>query len=114
MSFVKRMLAGEQVVFQIFGAFEGDWLTTSALFAKGQMMGDGVTLQEAWERQFHEGEGEEFKLMLEFTVPDIGYASDEDVWRVARAINHAYWKGWFESLPCPDDDDEEESDEHVH
>ena len=50
------------------------WVSTTSLFKKGQLMGDGVTTMEDFERKFAEEEGDRFVLLKEFTLTDWWFA----------------------------------------
>lgn len=95
MNLLERIKNGDPPTFQIFGAFHEGFPVVTCLLVKGQLMGDGTTFMESWEREFHESEGDEFLLMEEFTLPDLPYQDDFDVWATAKVFDAAYWKGWF-------------------
>lgn len=91
--------------YQIWGSFSrgGDRSTptTTSLFEKGQLMGDGVTTLEQFNRDFADQENDTFELMYEFTLPDTGAEND---WGVLRAIDHAFWNGWFKNAEEHEDE----------
>lgn len=94
-SYLKALLNGERLVFQIWGTFTTDRdVTTSSLYLKGATYSDGSSMEDS-DRKLAEEDGETLELMCEFELPDLPYDSDEQIWEVIRLVDKMFWKGWF-------------------
>lgn len=100
-------------VFQIWGSFltdDHEYPTTVSTFRKGQLMSNGVSMEQ-FEREFAEEDGEELVLLYEFDP--IQFLADREVYEhlpsesmesaIANMVSLAFMEGWFRRKDDEDD-----------
>ena len=89
---------------QIWGNFakddlDRDFPTTISLIRKDELMLDGFTRKEDFERQFAVDEGEDFVLMREFELNFGDLIVPQEIeWGIVNQVYDAYLDGWWNKI----------------